>query len=587
METLPKTLPAFFWHFIKKQWLIFALIQFFCFGWAFDHTLWPYIFMRVIDLITNMPTDRSDMWNILAPTLWMWGGLWILLEFFFRMSGYLMVKAIPKIEADVRMSMFDYVQHHSYRYFNDHLAGTLANKISDMPKGVTNVIQLVATLFLPVFLAIIITLVAFFFIQPLFALIMFSWIVIHMSVCLWFSKGCSHYADVHAEARSKLSGCIVDSFTNHITLRLFGRQQEEYRHLMTIQRSEQKKHEQSILYNENMKLVLAFVSFFGPGLGITWFMLYAWQQHMITTGEVVFIFNITWNITMMAWIAGLEFPKLFKEIGVCRQSLSILKDAHDVQDIPQAKPLHVTNGKVVFDHVSFRYNKKTQIFEDKTVIIEPGQKIGLVGFSGSGKTTFVNLIMRHYDLEKGRILIDDQDISQVTQKSLREQIALIPQDPSLFHRTIMDNLRYGLLEATDNEVYEASKKANCDEFIKELPDGYQTVVGERGAKLSGGQRQRIAIARAILKNAPILILDEATSALDSITEKYIQESLSDLMKGRTAIVVAHRLSTLSGMDRILVFKGGKIIEEGSHSQLTQLNGHYAKLWKMQAGGFLP
>jgi len=587
VNILPTNLPAFFWHFIKKQWFLFALIQLFCFGWALDQTLFPFIFMNVIDLITNMPADRSDMWSILAPTIWMWASLWVMLEFFFRMSGFLGSKVFPKIEADVRMSMFNYVQHHSYRYFNDHLAGTLSNKISDMPKGVTNVIQLVTSVFFPVLLAIFIALGSFFLIQPLFAAIMLTWIMLHLGICLWFSKGCSQYANIHAEARSKLAGKIVDSFTNHITSRLFGRQSQEYRNLLSAQKVEEKKHADSIIYIEKMKLALGFASMLGPGIGITWFMLYAWQNYIITTGEVVYIFNITWNITMMVWVAGLEFPKLFKEIGVCRQSLTVLTDPHDVKDKEDAKVLKITYGTIAFDHVTFCYNKKVKIFDDKSLVIHAGEKVGLVGFSGSGKTTFVNLILRHFDLEKGRILIDGQDISKVTQKSLRQQIALIPQDPSLFHRTIMENLRYGLLEATESEIIEASKKANCHEFIIELPEGYETIVGERGAKLSGGQRQRIAIARAILKNAPILILDEATSALDSVTEQYIQESLTALTAGKTTIAIAHRLSTLSGMDRILVFKAGKIIEEGSHDSLIKAEGHYSHLWKMQAGGFLP
>ncbi len=543
--------------------------------------------MRVIDALTTMTEDRSMMWQILAPTLWMWGITWITLESFFRASGYLMARALPKLEADIRMSMFNYVQHHSFRYFNDHMAGTLANKIADMPKGVTNVIQLVTSLFFPVLLAILITLVSFLLIQPFFAAILFVWIVIHLSICIWFSKGCSNYALVHAEARSRLTGGIVDSFTNHITLRLFGRQAQEYKHLLSYQKIELEKHQTSLYYIEKMKLVLSFASILGPGIGINWFMLYSFQQGTITTGEVVFIFNITWNITMMVWIAGMEFPKLFKEIGVCKQALTVLKDKHDIVDVSDAKPLIVTKGAILFEHVSFHYNKKTKIFDDKTLTIKAGEKVGLVGYSGSGKTTFVNLILRHYDLEKGKIFIDEQDIAKVTQKSLRQQIALIPQDPSLFHRTIMDNLRYGRLEATDAEVYEASKKAHCHEFIMQLPEQYETMVGERGAKLSGGQRQRVAIARAILKDAPILILDEATSALDSVTEKLIQEALQILMEGRTTLVVAHRLSTLSGMDRILVFKNGEIIEEGSHHALIKTAGHYAQLWKMQAGGFLP
>lgn len=586
MNTLPQTLPSFFWYFIKKQWVVFLLIQIFCCGWALDHTLWPLIFMRVIDLITNMGPDRSTMWQVLGSTLWLWAGLWLTVEFFFRMSGLLTAKAIPKLEADVRMSMFNYVQHHSYRYFSENLAGSLSNKISNMPQAMTNVILLVTTIFVPVLIAIIITLVSFLFVQPLFAWILLTWILLHLSVCLAFSKGCSHLANLHAEAKSKLSGRIVDSFTNHITLRLFGRQAQELRNLLQYQNSEQQKHEKSLFYVEKMKFVLGILSLLGPGLGITWFMLDSWKNEMITTGEVVFIFNITWNITMMVWIAGLEFPSLFKEIGICKQALTILKDRHDVTDAKNAVPLVIKKGVITFENVSFRYNRRSKVFEDQNLTIRAGEKIGLVGFSGSGKTTFVNLILRHFDVEKGKILIDDQDISKVTQKSLRQQIALIPQDPSLFHRTIMENLRYGRLEATDEEVYEASKKANCHEFIMNLPDQYQTIVGERGSKLSGGQRQRIAIARAILKNAPILILDEATSALDSVTEKYIQESLESLMHERTTLVVAHRLSTLSGMDRILVFKEGKIIEEGSHEELVKKGGYYSNLWKMQVGGFL-
>lgn len=543
--------------------------------------------MRVIDAISGMTEDRSMMWQILTPTLWIWAITWIGLEVFFRASGYLSAFAFPKLEADIRMSMFNYVQHHSFRYFNDHMAGTLANKIADMPKGVTNVIQLLSTLFFPVLLAILITLASFLIIQPIFALILFAWIVVHLSICLLFSKGCSNYALLHAEARSRLTGGIVDSFTNHTTLRLFGRQTQEYKHLLSYQKSEEEKHKDSLFYIENMKLILGIASMFGPGIGITGFMLYAFQQGMITTGEVVFIFNITWNITMMAWIAGLEFPKLFKEIGICKQALTILKDKHDVVDAPDAKALLITDGSILFDHVSFQYNKKTKIFDDKTLMIKAGEKVGLVGFSGSGKTTFVNLILRHYDLEEGKIYIDGQDIAKVTQKSLRQQIALIPQDPSLFHRSIMDNLRYGRLDASDEEVFQASKNAHCHEFIMQLPEQYNTMVGERGAKLSGGQRQRVAIARAILKKAPILILDEATSALDSVTEKLIQEALQQLMIGKTTLVVAHRLSTLSDMDRILVFKNGEIIEEGPHHALIKAAGHYAHLWKMQAGGFLP
>jgi ATP-binding cassette subfamily B protein len=290
---------------------------------------------------------------------------------------------------------------------------------------------------------------------------------------------------------------------------------------------------------------------------------------------------------MMAWLAGLELPLLFKEIGICRQALTIIQDPHDITDALQAKPLKVTRGEIVFDHVTFHYLNHQNLFEDKTISLQAGQKVGLVGFSGSGKSTFANLILRYYDVQGGRILIDGQDISKVTQNSLREQISMIPQDPSLFHRSLMENIRYGRLDATDEEVIEASKKAHCHDFIQKMPEKYHALVGERGVKLSGGQRQRIAIARAILKNAPILILDEATSALDSVTEREIQEGLEILMEKHTTLVIAHRLSTLSGMDRILVFNEGKIVEDGTHEELIKSGGHYARMWDMQAGGFLP
>jgi ATP-binding cassette, subfamily B, bacterial len=241
----------------------------------------------------------------------------------------------------------------------------------------------------------------------------------------------------------------------------------------------------------------------------------------------------------------------------------------------------------VFENILFHYKDAEPLFHNKSVVIMPGQKVGLVGYSGSGKTTFVNLVLRLYDVTSGSILIDGQDIRDVTQKSLREAISIIPQDPTLFHRSLMENIRYGKTDASDEDVIKASKQANIHEFISKLPKGYESLVGERGVKLSGGQRQRVAIARVMLKNAPIVILDEATSQLDSITESTIRESLRILMQDKTAIVIAHRFSTLMYMDRILVFDQGKIIEDGSHKELLKKKGIYKSLWDVQIGGFLP
>jgi len=289
---------------------------------------------------------------------------------------------------------------------------------------------------------------------------------------------------------------------------------------------------------------------------------------------------------MVLWYVIDKAPELFQSYGIAKQALCLMNDPQDILDPPQSLDLSVKQGAIAFENVSFSYGQK-KVFKDKNLHIAAGEKVGLVGYSGAGKSTFVNLILRFFSLEKGRILIDGQDIASVTLQSLRNNVALIPQDPILFHRSLEDNIHYGRVDASLEEVIKASKLAHCDEFIKKCTKGYNTLVGERGTKLSGGEKQRIAIARAMLLKAPILILDEATSALDSVTERYIQDSLEKLMENRTTIVVAHRLSTLSKMDRILVFDQGQIIEEGTHLELLSQKGHYAHMWQMQAGGFLP
>jgi ATP-binding cassette subfamily B protein len=315
-------------------------------------------------------------------------------------------------------------------------------------------------------------------------------------------------------------------------------------------------------------------------------LLIYWSQGSISTGEVVQVFNTVWNLGLMIWFAGEEIPAFFQSLGIAKQALSLMKDPQDILDIPNAQSLLVQGGEIVFENVFFQHGEKN-LFSHQNVHIRKGEKVGLVGYSGAGKSTFVNLILRFYPLKHGRILIDGQDISEVTLESLRKQVSLIPQDPLLFHRTLEENIRYGRIEASREEVIAAAKLAHADEFIQKLPKGYDSLVGERGTKLSGGERQRIAIARAFLASAPILILDEATSSLDSVTEKHIQQSLQELMHNRTCILIAHRLSTLDQMDRLLVFHEGKIIEEGSHHKLLSKKGHYARLWQMQAGGFLP
>jgi len=316
-------------------------------------------------------------------------------------------------------------------------------------------------------------------------------------------------------------------------------------------------------------------------------LLQGWVEGWVTVGDFTQVsMQVLWLIGVI-WFVSFQMMQFVRETGVIGDALSLIQKAHDVTDKKNATPIIIEKGNIQLSDVTFEYQKNHAVFNQLNLHIPAGQKVGLVGFSGSGKSTFVNLILRFYDLQSGGILIDGQNIADHTQDSLRAQIAMIPQDPALFHRSLMENIRYGRLDATDDEVIEAAKMAHCHEFIQTLDEGYASLVGERGIKLSGGQRQRIAIARAILKNVPILILDEATSSLDSVTEKLIQDSLHRLMENKTTIVVAHRLSTLSNLDRILVFHHGAVIEDGAKDDLLKNNGRFAMLWNMQMDGFLP
>jgi ATP-binding cassette subfamily B protein len=308
----------------------------------------------------------------------------------------------------------------------------------------------------------------------------------------------------------------------------------------------------------------------------------------VSAGDFAMLFTINMLVVESLWKMSNELRTFSDNWGAVSQTLKMIDQTIEVQDMPGAKEMVIRNGMICFDQVSFRHQGMSgELFKNTSVEIRSGQKVGLVGYSGSGKSSFVNLILRLFDVSSGRIMIDGQNIQEVTQDSLRKNIAIIPQDPSLFHRSLLENIRYSRPEATDEEVIAASKKACAHDFIIELANGYHTLVGERGIKLSGGQRQRIAIARAILKDAPILILDEATSALDSVTENLIQESLENFMELKTALVISHRLSTLSRMDRILVFENGSIVQDGTHSILLEQSGPYKQLWNTQMNGLLP
>ncbi|MFQ5729189.1 MAG: ABC transporter ATP-binding protein [Waddliaceae bacterium] len=585
-NSLPKTVLPFIWLFLRPKKVNIILLLLCASVWAVVSALNPYVLKLVIDAVVTYSGDPAGIWRAISYPVVAVILLPISLDAAMRIEEWIQLKTIPVIKAKMRAAMFDYAQQHSHRYFQEHFAGTLSNKVLDMARGFENMFICFSFVFFPVALSALLSVGLLCTVHYGFGLFVLVWFVGYLIVTGIFSIRCTAMSDEHSESNSELSGKIVDAFRNISTIRIFSRLRYENRYLDGYQKKEVGRAQ--ALGKELLKVHIfqgvASVVFFSFSLIL---FIFFWQHGWVTVGDFTFVMTTTFSLLMFTWYTGEQFVLFFKELGVTRQALTMINVPHEITDSPNAQPIVVNEARIVFDKVTFCYVPKKNIFQNKTLVIEPGEKVGLVGFSGSGKTTFIHLILRFFDVQKGKILIDNQDIRKVTQESLRENITMIPQDTMLFHRSLMDNIRYGSEKASDAEVLEASKKACCHEFITELEEGYDSLVGEGGIKLSGGQRQRIAIARAILKEASILIFDEATSALDSVTERKIQKSFWNLMQNRTTIVIAHRLSTLSKLDRVLVFDKGVIIESGTHDELLKKKGHYAYLWQMQTDGLLP
>ncbi len=546
----------------------------------------PYAVKEIIDAVTLANQTATDIFVASEDALILFAMLNLGIVLFSRASGAALVMTGPKLRREIRRSLFSYLQHHSHRYFISHFAGSLANRIAEVSMSSMHALWTITFDFYPLIIKSAVALVILFNASSELALVLSLWLGIYIYVSYLLAKRCRSYSQDFAAARSLVTGKIVDSVTNVMNAKMFARRQYEEDYLTDYLNHEVDHALRTYWYMEKLRW-FQFTAAMVLMVGIVGFALKIWSEGNLTVGEFSMVAGLAILLVEAARGLSRSFLEFFEYLGNISDGVSIFIQPHEIIDKPEAPNLTVKKGQIAFRDVCFTYHEGLKVFENLSVSIEPKQQVGLVGFSGSGKSTFVNLILRLFEPQTGTINIDDQNILKVTQDSLRESVSMIPQEPLLFHRSLMENIRYGRLDASDDEVIEAAKKAHAHEFILQTEKQYNSLVGERGVKLSGGQRQRIAIARAILKDSPILILDEATSALDSVTEKKIQAGLETLMKGRTVVVVAHRLSTIADMDRILVFDQGKIIEDGSHGQLLQRNGHYAHLWNMQAGGFLP
>ncbi len=490
----------------------------------------------------------------------------------------------------VRWQAHRYILGQSLSFFHNDYAGRISQKMMQTALAVRETVMKLLDVFVYVVVYFVGTLYLVSQADLWLAAPLLVWLAAYTGILWYFVPRMQAVSVAQSDARAMMTGRIVDSYTNIQTIKLFAHTLREHDYareamdgfMVTVYRQNRLITQLTLSLQVVNGLLLASVA----GTAI-----YAWLGSTMALGAVAVAIALVMRIRAMSqWILW-EVAGLFENIGTVVDGITTISRPIEIVDRPDAAALEVPRGQIVFDHARFHYGRQSKVIEDFSLTIRPGEKIGLVGRSGAGKSTLVNLLMRFYDLEGGRILIDGEDIAEVAQESLRSKIGLVTQDTSLLHRSVADNIRYGRPDATRAEIVEAARQAHADEFIQRLKDpkgreGYEAHVGERGVKLSGGQRQRVAIARVLLKDAPILLLDEATSALDSEVEAAIQESLYRLMAGKTVIAIAHRLSTIAAMDRLVVLDHGRIVETGSHDELLRAGGLYASLWRRQSGGFL-
>jgi ATP-binding cassette subfamily B multidrug efflux pump len=589
-QTPPAGLVAFYWHFARQTKGVFLALFAVGFAVALLDVMIPVFIGKVVTLVTHTkPEDLfADAWPML---LGMGIVLLVLRPAVYVLQQLVMNQAIAaSVSNRIRWQNHWHVVRQSWAFFQNDFAGRIANRVMQTGPAIRE--SLVALLTAVWFILIYGTssLILLASADAWLALPIVLWFASYTVMLRWFVPRMRDRSKTTSEARSMLTGRIVDTYTNIVTVKLFARAKDEDAYVREAVDHHTDKMQNQVRLNTLFGLTLNLLNaLLITGTGA--FAIVLWRHGHIGVGTVAMALPMTTQIVSASgWVAW-QVTGIFENVGVVQEGMMTIARPHTLVDDPKAPPLAVTRGEVLFDNVRFGYGRERGLIDALTLDVKPGEKIGLVGRSGAGKSTLVNLLLRFFDVEGGRILIDGQDIATVTQESLRAQISVVTQDTSLLHRSIGDNIRYGKPGATQAEIEAAAEMAHAHEFILGLEDqigrtGYEAHVGERGVKLSGGQRQRIAIARVILKNAPILVLDEATSALDSEVEAAIQSSLGTLMQGKTVIAIAHRLSTIAQMDRLVIMDHGRIVEQGSHEQLLRLGGHYASLWRRQSGGFI-
>ncbi|MGA8962334.1 MAG: ABC transporter ATP-binding protein [Pseudolabrys sp.] len=586
----PAGLVAFYWHFARQAKPLFIGLFAVGFAVALIEVMIPVFIGKVVTLVTASKPEE------LLTAAWPWllgmaGVLLVLRPLASTSQHLLMNQAIAaNVSNRIRWQNHWHVSRQSWAFFQNDFAGRIATRVMQTGPAIREslVSLLTAVWFILIYGTSSLILLASA--DRWLALPVLLWFAGYMIMLRIFVPRMRDKSKVMSETRSMLTGRIVDTYTNIVTVKLFARAKDEDGYVREAIDQHTGRFHESLRLNTLFALTLTLLnSMLVTSTGA--FAIVLWRYGYVGVGTVAMALPMTMQIiSASGWVAW-QITDIFENIGVVQEGMLTIAQPHTLVDRPDARALTVTRGEIRFENIRFGYGRESGLIDGLTLDVRPGEKIGVVGRSGAGKSTLVNLLLRFFDLEGGRILIDGQDISDVSQESLRAHISMVTQDTSLLHRSIRDNIRYGYPDASEAAIVAAAEMAHAHEFIVELEDwkgrrGYDAHVGERGVKLSGGQRQRVAIARVILKNAPILVLDEATSALDSEVEAAIQSSLSTLMRGHTVIAIAHRLSTIAQMDRLIVLDRGRIVEQGSHDELLRHNGHYASLWRRQSGGFI-
>ncbi len=549
-----------------------------------DNLIKPFLYRGIIDYLAQAgPKDA-----IITHVFYLFFGSAVIIlvhNVFYRLGDYANSYFESKVMKRLYDATFNKLLFHSYSFFANNFAGGLVAKTKRFVRGFETLQDILSFQIWFSFINVIGILIVLFIQIPTLGFIFLGWSFLYVGITALFIKRKVGLDIQEAAADSVVTSHLADSITNILNIKIFSGGEMEKDRFATVTDDEEKKRKRSWYFGNFQNLIQAFLMAILQ-IVVLLINIHFWYLGKISIGTFVLVQTYMVGLFDVLWNLGRSLTRAVKSLSDMKEVIDIFDQKPDILDIANPEKCLISKGKINFKNIHFEYIKDYHVFKNFDLEIKSGEKVGLVGHSGSGKSTIVKMLLRFADVRRGEILIDGQNIAKVKQDDLRAKISYVPQESILFHRSIRENIAYANPQATEENIIEAAKRAHAHEFILKLPYGYKTLVGERGVKLSGGERQRVAIARAMLKNAPILLLDEATSSLDSISESYIQDAFNELMKGKTTLVIAHRLSTVQKMDRIIVLEKGEIVEEGTHQELLEKKGFYADLWNHQTGGFL-